>query len=127
MRTYGAIALSVALISSTGAQTNESSANYNLPGCRDYMAMRDNTPLERVMVREPDRLFRAVLCGGSCRTASLTHHRTKNTPLFARKGPNAFEVDFEFLYLSQYADFDPTEHHRQVIEVRPANDGIGQE
>jgi hypothetical protein len=30
--------------------------------------------------------------------AYLTHHRDRNTPLFARKGPNDFEVDFGFLF-----------------------------
>jgi hypothetical protein len=35
---------------------------------------------------------------GSSRIVPLTHHRGRNTPLFPRKGPNDFEVDFEFLF-----------------------------
>jgi hypothetical protein len=44
MRVYGAIALSVALISSAGAQTNEHSAYNTLPGCRDFVAMGSDNP-----------------------------------------------------------------------------------
>jgi hypothetical protein len=60
MRAYVAIALSAALISSAGAETNDISANYKLPGCRDFI----NRQLTRTLVQDPSRLFRAALCGG---------------------------------------------------------------
>ena len=47
MRTFAAIVLSVALISSANAQTSES-ANYKLPACRDFNAMANEDILSRL-------------------------------------------------------------------------------
>lgn len=61
MRVYGAIALSVALISSAGAQTNEISAYSTLPGGRDFVAIgSDNPELGRALVQDPSRLYPAA-------------------------------------------------------------------
>jgi hypothetical protein len=62
MRTFAAIVLSVALISSANAQTSES-ANYKLPACRDFNAMA-NEDVSRALVQDANRLFRAAACGG---------------------------------------------------------------
>jgi hypothetical protein len=64
MRTFAAITLSVALISSADAQTSES-ANYKLPACRDFNAAADNNlDVSRALVQDANRLFRAASCGG---------------------------------------------------------------
>jgi Rap1a immunity proteins len=64
MKATAAVVLSCVLISSAGAETNEISANYKLPGCRDFIAIPGNPQLNRVLVQDSARLYRATLCGG---------------------------------------------------------------
>lgn len=72
MRTYAAIALSVALVSSADAESSES-ANYKLPACRDFNAAADNNlDVSRALVQDANRLFRAAACGGEVNGVART-------------------------------------------------------
>jgi Rap1a immunity proteins len=61
-RAYGAILLlGFALVSSADAETNESSANFKLQGCRDFITRGDD---RRALVQDIPRLYRAISCAG---------------------------------------------------------------
>jgi hypothetical protein len=62
MKATAAVLLLCVLISSARAETN--SANYKLPGCRDFIAISGNQQLQRALVQDSTRLYRAALCGG---------------------------------------------------------------
>jgi hypothetical protein len=64
MRASGAIILLIVSISAAGAENNEISANYKLPGCRDFVAIGSDNQLSRALVQDTSRLYRAAICGG---------------------------------------------------------------